>query len=194
MKPDQAQRLGTAAIGPLLWQFSLPAIVGMLVQSLYNVVDRIFVGRGVGELGLAGVTVCFPFMLLIMAFSMLIGVGGTALISMRLGEGRKAEAEKVLANAMLLMVLISLVLTAVGLILLEPLLRLFGASPTVMPFAAPFMRIILYGTVFSVIGHGMNNFIRGEGNPARAMLTMLSGAGLKRRPGAALHLQVGLGH
>lgn len=178
MKSDQAQRLGTAPIGRLLWDFSLPAIVGMLVQSLYNVVDRIFVGRGVGELGLAGVTVCFPFMLLIMAFSMLIGVGGTALISMRLGEGRQPEAEKVLATSMLLMVLISLLLTALGLMFLTPLLRLFGASPAVLPYATDFMRIILWGTVFSVIGHGMNNFIRGEGNPARAMLTMLSGAGL----------------
>lgn len=178
MKNDQAERLGTAAIGPLLWRFSLPAIVGMLVQALYNVVDRIFVGRGVGELGLAGVTVCFPFMMLIMAFSMLVGVGGNSLISMRLGEGRKAEAEKVLGNAMLLMVLISLIVTVVGLALLKPLLRFFGASATVLPYAEAYMRIILWGTLFSVIGHGMNNFIRGEGNPGRAMLTMLSGAGL----------------
>src|SRR5690554_7417442 len=96
---DRAERLGQEQILPLLLSFSIPAIVGMLVQALYNVVDRIFVGNGVGPNGLAGLTVVFPVMLVQMAFSMLIGLGATALISIRLGEGKPREAEHIMSNA-----------------------------------------------------------------------------------------------
>src|SRR5690554_5120523 len=97
---ERAERLGQEQILPLLISFSVPAMVGMLVQALYNVVDRIFVGQGVGSLGLAGLAVVFPVMLVQMALAMLIGLGATSLISIRLGEGRKEDAERIMANAL----------------------------------------------------------------------------------------------
>src|SRR5690554_5408031 len=105
---DRAERLGKGEILPLLLSFSIPAIVGMLVQALYNVVDRIFVGNGVGPLGLAGLAVVYPVMLIQLAFGMLIGFGATSLISIRLGEERYKDAEQILANAFSMLVLISL--------------------------------------------------------------------------------------
>jgi putative MATE family efflux protein len=161
-----------------LIKFSMPAIVGMLVNATYNVVDRIFIGQGVGSLGIAGATVGFPIMLVQMAFAMLIGLGANALVSIRLGEQRKEDAELIMANALVLLIFVSLALTAPGLIFLKPLLRLFGASDTIMPYAVDYTQVILLGTVFQTVGFGMNNFIRGEGNPKTAMKTMFIGAGL----------------
>lgn len=173
---DRAERLGQGKILPLLLEFSIPAIVGMLVQALYNVVDRIFVGNGVGPLGLAGLTVVFPVMLVQMAFSMLIGLGATALISIRLGEGRQEEAEQIMSNAFGMLVLLSLVLTVSGLVFLGPLIRLLGASEAVLPYSRDYLSIILYGGVFQAIGFGLNHMIRAQGNPRTAMATMLIGA------------------
>jgi putative MATE family efflux protein len=117
-------------------------------------------------------------MLIMMAFMMLIGIGANSLISIRLGEGKKDEAEHILGNALTLIIIVSLGISILGLIFLDPLLRLFGASETLLPAARAFMQIILIGTVFQGVGFGMNNFIRGEGNPKIAMLTMLLGAAL----------------
>ena len=176
IKSDRTTQLGTKSIGWLLLRFSVPAIVGMMVQSLYNVVDRIFIGNGVGPLGLAGATVSFPFMLVIMAFGMLIGIGGGSLLSISLGQGKRDFAEDVLNNAFVLIIIISLSLTVFGLIFLDPLLRITGASEAVLPYARSYMRIILLGVMLNNIGFGMNSFIRAEGNPKIAMLTMLIGA------------------
>lgn len=173
---DRTEELGRAPIGGLLLRFSLPAIVGMLVNAIYNVVDRLFIARGVGPLGLAGATVAFPVMLVLMAFGMLIGMGGSSLVSIRLGERRERDAERILGNAAGLMVIISLVIAGLGLAFLEPILRLFGASDTILPYAKSYTSIILAGSVFQGIGFGLNNFIRGEGNPKTAMVTMLIGA------------------
>lgn len=173
---DRTEQLGKAGIGRLLLKFSVPAIVGMLVQSLYNVVDRIFIGNGVGALGLAGATVSFPFMLVFMAFSMMIGIGGSALLSISLGEGKTDYAERVLNNSFVLVIIVSVCLTALGLAFLDPLLRFIGASDAVLPYARSYMRIILFGAILNGVGFGLNNFIRGEGNPRIAMMTMLIGA------------------
>ena len=173
---DRATQLGTEPVGKLLLKFSLPAMVGMIVQSLYNMVDRIFIGQGVGPLGIAGATVGFPFMLISMAFGMLIGIGGNSLVSISLGEGKRDYAEKVLGNSFTLMIIIMGGITALGLTFLEPILRLAGASDSILPYATDYMSIILWGSVFNGIGFGLNNFIRGEGNPKVAMLTMLLGA------------------
>lgn len=173
---DHSKQLGEEKVSKLLLKFSIPAIVGMLVNALYNVVDRIFIGHGVGALGIAGITIGFPIMLVIMAFAMLVGIGANSLISIRLGEKKKDEAELILGNAMVLLVCISLVISAVGLIFLEPLLRIFGASEAVLPYAKEYLGVILWGTVAQTIGFGMNNFIRAEGNPRIAMFTMLIGA------------------
>lgn len=173
---NHSKQLGEDHILSLLLKFSIPAIVGMVVNALYNVVDRIFVGQGVGKDAIAGITIGFPIMLVIMAFGMLIGIGATSLISIRLGEQKKAEAERIIGNGLTLLVGISLILTALGLIFLKPLLISFGASKSILPYAQSYLRIILYGAVFQGIGFGMNNFIRAEGNPRMAMATMLIGA------------------
>ncbi len=173
---DEFNEMESGNISKLLLKFSLPAIVGMLVNALYNVVDSAFVGRGVGDLALAGITVSLPLMTTFMACVMLIGMGATSLISIRMGEKKGDEAEKIIGNALVLFIIIGLFLTVLGLIFLEPILTLFGASPDVMPYALDYMRVILLGSVFMADGLGMNNFIRAEGNPKIAMNTMLIGA------------------
>jgi putative MATE family efflux protein len=173
---DKSIKMGDQNIGRLLWKFSWPAIVGMLVNSLYNIVDRIFVGRGIGFLAIAATTVAFPIMIIFMAVSMLIGIGATALISIRLGEQKKEEAEKIAANAVFLLILLPLFLTIIYLLFADPILGLFGASGDVLPYARDFTGIIVLGSVFGSVSFGMNNFIRAEGNPTIAMLTQIIGA------------------
>lgn len=173
---DTSKQLGEENITRLLIRFSIPAIVGMLVNGLYNVVDRIFVGNSVGSLGIAAITVTFPVMLIIMAFSMLIGIGGSTLVSIRLGQGKKESAELIIGNSAALLVILSIILTTTSLTFIEPLLRLCGASDTVLPYAVDFASIILLGSMFNMVSMGLNNFIRAEGNPRIAMYTMLIGA------------------
>ena len=172
----RAKLLSEESIGKLLLQFSIPAIIGMLVNALYNIVDRIFIGRGVNQLAIGGIFVGMPISLILMAFSMLIGIGGNTLVSIRLGQNRKEDAEKIAGNSIVLLLLISTVISIFGLIFLEPLLKSFGASDSNLQYSIDYMRIILYGAPFQALGFGMNNFIRGEGNPKIAMMTMLIGA------------------
>ncbi|OQB16067.1 MAG: Multidrug export protein MepA [Firmicutes bacterium ADurb.Bin193] len=173
---DNSKQLGEEKVLKLLLKFSIPAIVGMLVNALYNVVDRIYIGNGVGSLGIAGITICFPVMLIMMAFGMLIGIGANSLVSIKLGENRREEAEGIFGNAISLMVLIPVTLTIIGLTGLEQFLRLLGASEDILPYAKEYLQIILLGGVFQSFGMGVNNFIRAEGNPKIAMYTMLIGA------------------
>jgi len=175
-KMDNSKQLGEMKISKLLMKFSIPAIVGMLVNALYNIVDRIFIGNGVGSLGIAAITITFPIMLVMIAFSMLIGVGANSLVSIRLGQNRKEEAEVIFGNAVTLLVLISITITIVGLVFLDPLLKLLGASEQILPYARDYLKIIFIGAVFQSTGMGLNNFIRSEGNPKIAMYTMLIGA------------------
>jgi putative MATE family efflux protein len=172
---DRSKRLGEASIPFLLATFSAPAIVGMLAQAIYNVVDRVFVGHALGPDGIAGITVSLPFMLVLLACGMLIGFGAGAVVSIRLGEGKKDEAENVLRHAVLMLAAVSLIVTVIGLVFLDPLLRLFGASDRVLPFGRDYLQMIVLGTVFQVGGFGLNAVIRGEGNPRVAMLTLLIG-------------------
>jgi Na+-driven multidrug efflux pump len=171
---DRTKQLGEENIGKLLIKFSIPAIVGMLVNALYNVVDRIFIGR-VDKLALSGVAATFPIAIIIMAFGMLVGIGTAALISIKLGQQKKDEAEHILGNAFTLIIIISIIVTAVGLILLDPMLLKFGASKDTLPYAKQYITIILLGSIFQTIGFGLNNTIRSEGNPRVAMFTMLIG-------------------
>lgn len=168
--------MGEKKIGRLLWDFSLPAITGMMVNALYNIVDSIFVGHGVGAVGLAAVTVAFPVMIILMAFSMLIGVGATTLISIRMGEHKIQEAEKILGNAFLMGLTLSLVLTAGFELFLEPILSNLGAEAAVLPYARDFTHVILLGNIFMFMGFGLNNVIRAEGHPQIAMKTMIISA------------------
>jgi len=173
---DRSKQLGEEKISKLLLKFSIPAIIGMVVNALYNFVDRIFIGNGVGSLGIAGITISFPLMLIVFAFAMLIGFGATSLISIKLGENKKEEAELIMGNGLVLLIFISATISGLGLIFIDPLLQIFGASATVLPYARDYLTIILWGTVFMTVSFGMNNFIRAEGNPKIAMFTMLIGA------------------
>ena len=174
---NESKEMSEGKISKLLLKFSLPAIVGMVVSALYNIVDSVFVGRGVGDIALAGVTVGFPIITIYMACIMLVGMGATSLISLRLGEEKGSEAEAIVGNALVLFLIIGVSLTVLGLIFIKPILIFFGASKEVLPFATDYLRIILLGSTFMAIGVGMNNFIRAEGNPKIAMYTMLIGAG-----------------
>ena len=172
---DRTQAMRYQKINSLLWSFSLPAIVGMVVNSLYNIVDRIFLGRGIGSLAIAATTVAFPIMIILMAVSVLIGVGATALISIRLGEQRQEEAEKVIGTATTMIILLPTIFAFIFFLHTEPILIAFGASPEVLPYARDFMQVIMLGAAFGTISMGMNNFIRAEGNPRMAMYTQLLG-------------------
>lgn len=173
---ERSKQLGEESVGKLLLKFSIPAIIGMLVNAMYNIVDRVFVGRGVGLNGISATTVAFPIAIIIMALGMLVGIGAGATISIKLGQNKKEEAEHILGNAFILLIIVSIAFTIIGLIFLEPLLKLFGASTEVLPLAKQFITIILLGAVLQNVGFGLNNIIRSEGNPRIAMITMLLGA------------------
>ncbi|CAH2213069.1 MATE family efflux transporter [Tepidibacter aestuarii] len=173
---EKQKRLGTENIGKLLMEFSLPAIIGMLINILYNIVDRIFIGKGVGAIAISAVGLTLPFTTIIMAFGMLAGIGGSALISIRLGERKHDEAEKILGNTFILLSIISILVTIVGIGFLDPLLRLFGASDVTFDYAKDYIFIILAGAVFNAVGFGLNASIRSDGSPKTAMITNLIGA------------------
>lgn len=172
--------LGVEKIHTLLIRFSVPAIVGTMVNSLYNVVDRIFIGnaKDLGANGLAGITIAFPIMIILMSIGVLFGMGGATLFSLKMGEGRKDIAEEVLGNSFFMLVATGLVFVVLGQIFLRPILVAFGASETVLPYAVDYMRIIFIGSIFQTGSMGINNFIRADGNPRIAMITMFFGAGL----------------
>lgn len=176
----QVNPLGEEKIYKLLIRFSLPAITGMLVSALYNIVDRIFIGNApdLGANGLAGITIGFPLTLLTMAFAVLFGVGGSTLFSIKLGQKREEEAREVLANSLIMMVGVALVFTTLVYVNLDAILSIFGASAIILPFARNYMIIIVFGTLFQMVSLGMNNFVRADGSPKIAMVTMLVGAGI----------------
>lgn len=172
--------LGYEKISKLLYKFSVPAIIGMTVNALYNVVDRIFIGNSpdLGANGLAAITICFPAMIIIMSVGILLGQGGATLFSISLGKGDNETADKTLGNATSMLLILGAIITIFGSLFLDKLLILFGASETVLPFAKEYMRIIFIGTLFQVIGMGMNNFLRSDGKPKLSMATMFIGAGI----------------
>jgi len=177
---DAASRLGTEPIGRLLLKFSIPAITGMLLNALYNVVDRIFVGQGVNEIALGGLSLVLPLMTISLSFGMLFGIGAANMISMRLGQGRKKEAENALNHCFFLLMGIGLLMTALGLIFLEPILSLLGAQEgsEAINYARDYLRIILFGTTFSMVGFGLSHCTRAQGFPTITMIAMIMGAGL----------------
>ena len=170
--------LGTEPIGNLLLTFSVPAIISCLINSIYNIVDQIFIGQGVGYLGNAATTVAFPIMTILLAFGTLIGSGSSAYAAIRLGEKKEEEAEKTLNQAFLFTIIVGILLMAAGLLFLKPLLRLFGATDTVMPYAIDYTSIILIGTPFNLISIVLSNLARTDGHPRLSMYGMLIGAGL----------------
>lgn len=170
-------RMGTESTFKLLLEFSVPAVVGVIVQMLYNVIDAVYVGHAVGADGLAATTVATPMMTAMVAASMLVGVGGNALAAIRLGEGRKDVARQVLGNSFALLLIAAAVLWIVAPFALEPVLRYSGADDAVLPLAMDFMVVIVAGCPLQFIAFGMNNFIRTAGHPNRALGSMLVGTG-----------------
>lgn len=170
--------LGTEPVGKLLLAFSVPSIIACLVNSVYNIVDQIFIGQGVGYLGNAATTVSFPMMTIVMAFSTLAGSGGGAYAAIKLGERDGREANLTLNNLFSMSLIIGILISALGLLFLDPLLVMFGATETVMPYARDYTSIILMGVPFSVLGTTMSNMARTDGNPRLSMYGILIGAAL----------------
>ena len=166
-------KLATEKIGKLIWNYSLPSIVGTVVMALYNIVDRIFIGQGVGALAISGIALTFPFMILLMAFGMLVGVGAASRISITLGENNREKAEKILSNALILTFIISGSIIILSYVFLGDLLRMFGGTPQTVQYAEEYMRIIIPGGIFSALSFGFNNIMRASGYPTKAMYTMI---------------------
>lgn len=173
---ERLNNLATRPVGRLLWEYSLPAVVGMLVMALYNVVDRVFIGQWVGPDAIAGLAVTFPIMNLTTAIGVLIGVGSSAKVSITLGAGRRDEAELILGNALVLTFINAAIYIALFAVYIDPLLQLFGASEATMPYARGYMLVLLPGCLMTNLAYGLNNIMRASGYPQRAMATMLLGA------------------
>ncbi len=170
--------LGTDPIGKLLLKYSLPAIVASLATSLYNIVDSIFIGRGVGPMAISGLAITFPLMNLVIGFCTLIAVGGATISSIFLGQKNIARATDVVNNVMILCVIHSFVFGGLTLLFLDPILYFFGATEDTIPYAREFMRVILYGTPISYIFIGLNNLMRATGYPEKAMVSALLSVGV----------------
>ncbi len=175
---NREEMLRNEKIGPLLVKLSLPATIGMMVNALYNVVDTIFVGKGVDALAIGGLTVAFPIQMVVMALAMLIGIGAQSNISIAFGAGEIDEANRYAGNAYTLAFIVSLLFTIGGLVFIEPLLRLFGASSVLMPYAKDYMSVIFTGSIIFSLTMVNNNILRSEGNAKISMVIMIIGTGL----------------
>ncbi|MGL4736059.1 MAG: MATE family efflux transporter [Cellulosilyticaceae bacterium] len=176
---EREQLLRTEAPMKLLIKFSIPAILGMLVNSLYNIVDRIYIGNipEVGDLAITGVGITFPIMNMILGVAMLIAVGAGAKISIDLGGGKKEHAERTISNALILQVIAAVIIGVVGLVFLEPLLRMFGATDNTFVYAKNYITIILVGSIFNICSFLWTSTIRAEGSPKFASLMIAICAG-----------------
>ena len=173
MSEQSPLSLGTEDIKKLLMRYAVPAIVAMTAASLYNMMDSIFIGHGVGALGIAGLAVTFPFINLAAAFGSLVGVGASTLVSVKMGQKDLKSAEAVLGNVLLLNTVIGFLFMTVCLIFLDPILYFFGASADTLPYARDYMKVILYGNLITHIYMGLNEVMRASGYPQRAMMATL---------------------
>ena len=175
---ETEQRLGSEPLGRLMFRLALPSVVAQLVNLLYNLVDRIYIGHipGEGALALTGLGLCTPVILLVSAFSGFVGQGGSPQASIALGHGRRDEAERYLGNGLVLLVLFAVFLTTVFMIWKEPILFLFGASEDTIGYATQYLQIYLCGTLFVQLALGLNPFITCQGQARTAMFSVLIGA------------------
>lgn len=169
MSAPKITELGTQPVRGLLMKYALPGIIAMTATSLYNMVDSIFIGHGVGAMALSGLTVAKPFMDICAAFGTLVGVGASSLVAIKLGEKDYRSANDVLANVILLNVLLGAMVMAVGLYWLDPILYAFGASDVTITYAREYMEIILWGNILTHIYYGLNSMLRSIGHPKIAM-------------------------
>ena len=161
--------LGTKPVGKLLIQYALPAMVAMTAASLYNIIDRVFIGQVVGPMAISGLAITFPFMNLATAFGAGIGIGASTAISVKLGQRDYTAAENILGNTVTLNLIIGVTFSVLCLIFLDPILRFFGASDATIPYARSFMQVILAGNVISHMYFGMNAVLRAASKPRHAM-------------------------
>jgi len=175
---DRERLLAEGRLWPLIFKFSTPAILGMLVNALYNVVDRFYIGRVpvIGPAALTGLGIAFPILSITLAFTLLFGIGSAANISLSLGRKDHAAAERVLGNAFTASAAAALVLTVLGIVFADDLLRLFGASDVTLEYASSYLKTYLLGTVFVTTGLALNHSIRGSGSPMVSALTQVLGA------------------
>ena len=178
MRPTREIELETKKISKLVWDYALPAIVGTMVNATYNIVDRVFIGQGVGALAISGLAVTFPVMNLVAALGMLVGAGASSRISINLGKRDPERAEKILGNSFLLTIVLNLIFITLLMIFLEPILMAFGASEETYPYARDYLQIILPGNIFVTMTYSFNSMMRASGYPQKAMYTMLIGAAL----------------
>lgn len=164
------------SISRLLWYYTVPSLIGTLANGLYNIVDRIYIGQGVGAMAIAGLAITFPIMNIISAFGMLVGQGSAANLSLKLGKNDTESANKILPNALYLIIFFNILTTVFGLIFLEPILRAFGGSEATIPYAKEYLKIIIPFNVFSTIGFSLANIMRASGRPMVAMYTLVIGA------------------
>ena len=177
-EPHKTDFLGRDAIFPLLLKMGIPAAVGMLVNALYNVVDTIFVGHGVGPLAIAALSIVFPLQMIVSAVAQALGVGAASIVSRRLGEKRPDAAAAAMGTAYTAVMLVTAVLVALVLAFTRPILGFFGASEAVMPYALSYTRIVAAGFFFFSMSMCASNLVRAEGNAKASMMGMLLGAGL----------------
>lgn len=173
MSKNDPRVLGTERIGKLLLQYSIPAIIGMTITSIYNIIDSIFIGHGVGAMAIAGLAVSFPLMNLVIAFCTLVSAGSSTISSIRLGQQDLKGATEILAHALMLCITNSLFFGILSFIFLDEILIFFGASQATLPYARDFMQVILIGTPISYTMIGLNNVMRATGYPKKAMLTSM---------------------
>ncbi len=175
---EQTQDLASKPIGKLILSYFIPAFIGVFVYALYNITDRIFIGNidSIGADALNGVSVIFPIMLIFIAFGVLFGIGSSILISVNLGRKNNERAELILGNNISITVITSIVISILGFIFKTPLLNIFGATSTTITYADQYLSIILGGLIFQLVGFGLNNIIRSEGNANIAMISMLLSA------------------
>lgn len=166
----------TEPIGRLIAKFAIPCVISLLVNSLYNIVDQIFIGWGVGYLGNGATNVVFPITIIALALSLMIGDGGAAYLSLKLGEGNIEQAKKGVGNAVTMVTVVSIVLLVVFLIWIDPILTLFGATDVLRPYALEYGTVIGIGLPFMMIPAALNSMIRADGSPKYAMFSMALGA------------------
>lgn len=175
-KNEASNAFATEPIGKLITKFAIPCVISLLVNSLYNIVDQIFIGWGVGYLGNGATNVVFPITIVALALSLMIGDGGAAYLSLKLGEGDTAKARRGVGNALAMVIVVSILLAAVFLGFINPILNLFGATDVLRPYALQYGFVIGLGLPFMMIPAALNSMIRADGSPKYAMFSMILGA------------------
>ena len=176
MNNEIIQKLEHERIAPLLFHYAIPAIIGTMVNALYNIVDRIFIGQGVGPMAISGLTLTFPILLFLQAFGMLVGAGAATRISIHLGRKAHETAEHVLGNALTLTLIVNLATIIPCMVFMEELLMRFGGSEQTLPYAMDYLYIVIPGNFFANLAFNFNAVMRASGYPKKAMVTMMLGA------------------